>query len=409
LIRRTIAAFSSPGSMDKKLSRNKVRLFVSACEPSGDQLGAELMAALRAGPSDDVECIGVGGTAMSALGLNSLIATGNLAVMGLGDVLPRARHALSLARRAADAALEANPDLVVTIDSMGFHKAFAGHLRQQNPTLPIVHYAAPKYWAWWPGRAKRIRGLFDEILCLFPFEPEFFSRYDLTASYVGHPVVNRMNAEPGQITRLRIRLGLSENRPVALVLPGSRPAEIRRLLPIFGDTIRLVRQTLPYLVTLTPTIPLVSEAVTEAIEEWGPHSHVIEDATDKAAAFHLGDAALAASGTVSLELAACNIPQIAAYKIGPVSALIARRMIRTDHVSPVNILAGQPVVPEFLQAACRPDALAARLSQLLSDPLIRAGQRAVFSQVISDLGGDGTPPAARAAQAIRKHFPSSAD
>ncbi|MCP1335812.1 lipid-A-disaccharide synthase [Futiania mangrovi] len=379
-------------------------VMIVAGEYSGDRLGGEVMAALKGRAPGRLRFVGVGGPAMAEEGLESLFPLDDIAVMGLGDVLPSIGRILARLRAAAVLAEREAPDLLLTIDSLGFNGRLARRVRAGRPGMPILHYAAPKLWAWLPGRARKLKGVYDELLCLFPFEPDFFAGFGLPATFVGHPVVTRVPPDPVTGAAFRARHGIAADAPLLAVLPGSRTSEVTRLLPVFGETLNRLRADHPGLWTVTPTVPSQAARIGEALATWGERTFTVTGEAEKFAAFHAADAALAASGTVSLELAAAGTPMVVAYRVGALSAAIAQRLIRVRYATLVNILLDRPVVPELLQDACTPDRLSAAVRRLLNDETARQDQRAAFAEAMEMLGRGGRPPAERAAEAIARRL-----
>lgn len=379
-------------------------VMIVAGEYSGDRLGGEAMAALKARAPGRLRFVGVGGPAMEAEGLESLFPLDDIAVMGLGDVLPGIGRILARLRAAVALAQRESPDLLLTIDSLGFNGRLARRVRTERPDMPILHYAAPKLWAWLPGRARKLKGVYDELLCLFPFEPAFFADFGLPATFVGHPVVTRVPPDPAAGAAFRARYGIPADAPLLAVLPGSRTSEVTRLLPAFGETVRRLRTDRPGLWTVTPTVPSQATRIGAALQAWGGQTLTVTGEAEKFAAFHAADAALAASGTVSLELAAAGTPMVVAYRVGGLSAAVARRLIRVRYATLVNILLDRPVVPELLQHACTPTRLTEAVGGLLNDDAARQVQRAAFAEAMKMLGRGGPPPAERAADAIARRL-----
>ncbi|HET6182959.1 MAG TPA: lipid-A-disaccharide synthase [Acetobacteraceae bacterium] len=372
------------------------RLYLIAGETSGDVLGARLITALRA-RRPDLDLAGIGGPRMAALGLRSLFPMDDLAVMGFLEVLPRlALLRRRLAETIADIARR-RPEVVVTIDSPGFT------LRVLRAIAPLglrrVHYVAPQVWAWREGRVRRYPGLWDDLLCLLPFEPAFFARYKLPATFVGHPVL-QSGAERGDGPGFRRRYAIPDTARVLTLMPGSRHFEVRRLLPVYAATLA----HLPNVVPVMPAAPAVAAAVREAVRGWAVPPILVDDEGEKHDAFAASAAALTKSGTSTLELALAGVPMLVAYRANPLSAAIARRLVTIRYAALVNLLAdadGPPLVPEFLQQDCTPGRLVAALRGLLDDPAQAAAQRAGFARVVESLRpADGLAPSEAAANAV---------
>jgi lipid-A-disaccharide synthase len=372
-----------------------------AGEPSGDLLGARLMAALKLRTLGAVDFIGVGGPQMATQGLASLFPMEELTVMGFVEVLPRARHILQRVRETAVFALRENPDVLVTIDSPGFNFRLAERLTDAG--IPKVHFVAPQVWAWKPKRAKRTARLFDRLLCLLPFEPEWFTKEGMKADFVGHPVVES-GAAAGNRQRFRLRHAIDAGATVVGILPGSRMGEVKRHLPVFRDAAaRLALQVGPF-TSVLPTVRGVAGAVREMTRDWPGPVVIVEGEAEKYDAFAASDVALAASGTVALELALAGVPCVVAYRVNPVSAWLARRFITVRYVNLVNILLDRLVVPELLMEDCEPARLSAELHRLLTDEAARRTQAEAGEKVALMLGQGGDPPSLRAADAILTHL-----
>ena len=371
-------------------------IYVLAGEHSGDTLGGRLMAALKA-RRPDLRFAGVGGPRMQAQGLVSLFPMQELAVMGLLEVLPRLRRLRRmLADTRADIAAR-RPDVVVTIDSPGFALRL---LRDIAPLrLRRVHYVAPQVWAWHEGRVKRFPGLWDRLLCLLPFEPEFFARHGVPARFVGHPVLES-GASAGDAARFRARHGLAADAAVLVLMPGSRRTEVRRLLPVYGAAMRLLHRRTPALVPVVPAAAAVAGLVRQATARWPVPAVVVGELGDKHDAFAAASAALTKSGTSTLELALADVPMAVTYRVNALTGAIARRMIRVPHVAMVNLLAGRAVVPELLQQDCTPARLAETVAGLLADPAQAAAQRAAFRAVLDRLRPAEGLPSDAAARAV---------
>jgi lipid-A-disaccharide synthase len=373
-------------------------IYLIAGEQSGDALGARLMHAMRA-RRPGITFAGVGGGAMAAQGLDSLFPIRALALMGLLEVLPKIFELRALLRRTV-ADIEARaPDVLVTIDSPGFTLRVLQALRPT--TLKRAHYVAPQVWAWRENRVKHYPGLWDELLCLLPFEPGFFARHGLPARFVGHPVLES-GAETGNAARFRARHAIAADARILTVMPGSRQTEVSRLLPILEATIRL----LPELVV--PVVPLagpVEEVVRQRTASWPVRPILVADTEGKHDAFAASDAALTKSGTSTLELALANVPMLVTYRINPVSHQIAKRMIRIKYASIVNLLLDRPVIPELLQYESRPDRLAAELHRLLTDRDAVAAQRQGFAEALTLLRPSSGTPSECAAEAVLSMLP----
>ncbi len=360
------------------------------------------MAALRA-RQPDLAFAGVGGAFMRAQGLSSLFPLEELALMGFLEVLPRLRLLRRrLAETVADIAAR-RPAVLVTIDSPGFA------LRALRAVAPLgikrVHYVAPQVWAWRESRVRRYPGLWDRLLCLLPFEPAFFARHGLPASFVGHPVLES-GADAGDAARFRAAHGLPPGARVVTIMPGSRRTEVARLLPILGETLR--RLPGPVIVPAVPLAGPVADTVRAAAESWPVRPLLIGEREGKHDAFAASAAALTKSGTSTLELALAGVPMLVAYRVNPLSAAIVRRVAMVRYAALVNLLhsgtgrdAGPPLVPELMQDDCTPDTLARALTTLLEDRSAGAAQRVGFRAILAKLHPPGgLTPSETAAEAV---------
>jgi lipid-A-disaccharide synthase len=367
-------------------------------EPSGDRLGAELMAALKS-LRPDVRIVGVGGAAMAAEGLISLFPLNDTAVMGLREVVPRIPAILRRVREAADYAARLSPDAVVLIDSPDFTHRIAQRLKRVAPHIRTVNYAAPQVWASRSYRARKMARYFDLVLALLPFEPQFFEKNGLRSVFVGHPVVERA-ALMGGGDVLRARLGIAADAPLLAVLPGSRMNEVRLLLPPFREAVRILREKISDLVCVLPVVDHVSQYVRAHTQGWPSPLYLVESDGDKFAAFNAADAALAASGTVTTELALAGAPMVVAYRLGALTYALVRPFVNVRFITLANILLGRAAVPEFVQSACTGPALADALTPLLTDGSARRAQRQDLAEAVSKLGLGGERPSIRAARAL---------
>ncbi|AJE47325.1 lipid-A-disaccharide synthase [Celeribacter indicus] len=372
-----------------------LRVFVIAGEASGDKLGAAAMAGLRT--LTGVEFRGVGGTLMEEQGLESRFPMSELSLMGIAEILPKYLHLKRRIREVAEAILDWRPDVVLTIDSPDFCLRVAD-LVKARADIRFCHYVAPTVWAWRPERAARMAAKVDQVLALFPFEPPYFEAVGLRCDFVGHPAVTDEIADEAAVARFRADHGIGE-APLVLVLPGSRRGEIARLGPIFGDTLGRFAGPRPEARYVLPVAPGLDAAVRAEVAGW-PVDPVLVPSADRAgkrAAFRAADLALAASGTVSLELAANGTPMVIAYRMNPLTERIVKRKLLVDTVTLVNLVTETRVVPEFLGADCIPHRIAAALAHELN---AGAAQKAALDETMRRLGQGEEPPGVRAARAI---------
>jgi lipid-A-disaccharide synthase len=372
------------------------KIFIIAGEASGDVLGARLMTALKT-ITPDAAFSGIGGARMAEAGLASLFPMQELAVMGLAEILPRI---VPLRRRLQEtiAAIKAQrPNILVTIDSPGFCLRVLGALRGAG--IKRVHYVAPQVWAWRQERVKKYPGLWDELLCLLPFEPDFFAPYGLNANFVGHPVLES-GADRGDATKLRAAHDIAPDATPIVLLPGSRVTETTRLLPVFRETLALLQTRTKNLVPILAAAPFIADAVAAQTEHWPQKPIIIRDPAERYDAFAAARAALTKSGTSTLELAMAGVPMAVTYRVNALSAAIGRRLIKVKYVAMINLLAGGPLVPELLQENSTPEKLAATLETLLTDEAAAAAQRAGFAQALATLRAPAGTPSEAAARAI---------
>ena len=372
-------------------------IFLVAGEPSGDAIGARLMAALKRQTVGRIQFAGVGGERMASEGLESLFPIGELAVMGILEVLPHIRNILRRIRETARAAEALRPAAIVTIDSPSFTLEVSQRLKGKG--MRLIHYVAPSVWAWKPWRAKQMARYLDHLLTLLPFEPPYFEKHGLATTFVGYPAVE-VAAEAGDAEVFRDKYGIPREAPILCVLPGSRRGEVKRLLPVFAKTVSRLRGDFPALHAVVPTVATVAETVARSTADWPVPVAVVRDADDKASAFAAARAALAASGTVAVELAAAGCPAVIAYRMNSATALLALLLVRVDFASPVNLVLGRAAQPEFIQLNCTPRKLAAAVGSLLGNSPTRQAQLADCREAIRRLGGDGETPSTRAARAV---------
>jgi lipid-A-disaccharide synthase len=374
-------------------------IYIVAGEPSGDLLGGKLMQALKARTQGQVRFAGIGGETMAAEGLKSRVALSELAVMGVAEVLPQARRIFRRVAETVEDIQRQKPVALVTIDSSGFTWRIAQRLRKAGSTLPMIHYVAPMVWAWRAGRAKRMARWYDLLMALLPFEPPYFTKVGLSCSYVGHPVVES-GADRGDGAAFRHRHAIPADAQLLTVLPGSRRGEVAKLLPIFGEAVLLLAQHHPKLRIVVPTTAIVADQVVLATETWPMPTIVLRGDAEKYDAFAASNAALAASGTVALELAMAKLPAVVGYRINPLTHAYVSRVVKVDYANLINVILGREAVPEFLQYECTPEKLAAAVAHLLDDRSVAETQIAAGQEALRVLGYGGVSPALRAADEV---------
>jgi lipid-A-disaccharide synthase len=374
------------------------KIFLIATEESGDRLGANLMKVLRQRLGGAVHFEGVGGRAMAREGLMSLFPIEELSIIGLAAVVKELPKILGLIKETAAVVAEVSPDILVIIDSPDFTHRVARRVRAKDPAIPIVNYVSPTVWAWRPGRARAMRKYVDHVLALLPFEPEAYQRLrGPPCSYVGHPLTEQLSALRPNAQEAARRAG---QPPVLLVLPGSRRSEIRHHMEVFGQAVARLQQEGVAFELVLPTMPHLQEAVVEAVKCWPIQPQVVIGEQEKRAAFRIAHAALAKSGTVTLELALAGVPMVTAYRTGSVEAWILRRAIKVNSVILANLVIGENVVPEFLQEDCTPEKLARALREVLGDSELRRKQVEAFAKVDQIMSTGNQPPSVRAADIV---------
>ena len=378
-----------------------LRIFLIAGEPSGDQLGAHIMAAMRRTAGEQIVFAGVGGDAMRAQGLDSLFPLSDLAIFGIIEVIPHAPRIFRRVRETAAAIRAFQPDVVLSIDVPAF--AFRVLKRVAHRTIPLVHCVAPTVWAWRPRRARMIAGFLDHLLALLPFERPYFERVGLATTFIGHPVVETsLGGGPDRArgAAFRARHGIPDDTKLLCVLPGSRRGETAKLLPIFGEAVRLLAARFPDLRVVVPTVSTVADAVAVAVGQWPVPTVVVRGEAEKIGAFAGADAALAASGTVALELSVAGLPSVIAYQVSPLTAWIVRRMTYVQYISLPNLILDKPLLPEFIQERCNPTNLSEAVAALLVDDAARRLQIEGGAEVARQLGRGDVPPSERAAEVV---------
>ncbi|RFB80224.1 lipid-A-disaccharide synthase [Methylovirgula sp. 4M-Z18] len=370
-------------------------IFLIAGEHSGDQLGYRLMRSLRAA-EPGIRLSGIGGEAMAGEGLTSLFPLADIAVMGFLPVIKRLPTLLKRIRMAADAVVAAQPDALVIIDSPDFTHRVARKVRRRLPNLPVIDYVCPSVWAWRSGRASKMRAYIDHVLAILPFEPAALQRLNgPPGTYVGHPLIERLDVlqpDPDDAAR---RLA---EPPLLIVLPGSRRSEIHRLMPVFRDTLALVRRRHGDLDVILPTVADRQAEIEAALQDWPVKPRVVPEEAAKYAAFRQARAALAKSGTVTLELALAGVPSVVGYQVSKLEEAIARRMIEVPTILLPNLILGNNVYPEFIQADCAPGPLAEALFPLLTQSPAREAQVSGLKKLahLMQLPGGESPSAAAA-------------
>ncbi len=372
-------------------------VFFVAGESSGDALGAGLMRALTRLHGGPVSFRGVGGPRMAEAGLASLFPAHDLMTIGIAPVVAKLPLILRRLSETVEAVVDTPPDVLILIDVPDFSLRVARRVRRRLPHVPIVKYVSPTVWVWRPGRARAMRSSIDLVLALLPFEPDVHRKLGgPPCVYVGHPLLSHL----GELRPSPQEAPVRAEKPLVLALPGSRRQEIRRLGALFGAVLETVARSHRHFEVALPTLPHLADEIAAATSRWSIRPRIISDEAEKHAAFRHARAALAASGTVTLELALAGIPHVAAYRIALIEGLIARMVLQVPTVILANLVLGEMVVPEFLQTRCTVAHLAPALAEVLGDTPARARQEEAFKRLDAILGADNVSPSERAAGAV---------
>jgi lipid-A-disaccharide synthase len=376
-----------------------LKVMLVAAEASGDALGASLAKALRARLGDAVTFVGVGGAKMAEQGVQSPFDIAQLSILGIVESLKAYPRAMARLKDTVALASREKPDVAVLIDSWGFNIRLAHALRKLDPKLPLIKYVAPQVWAYRAGRARSLAKAVDLLLSIQPMDKPYFDAAGLDSVFVGNSALaKRFDQADG--ARLRAAVGASASDPILLVLPGSRPSEIERVMPAFEDAVRRLKADRPELVVIVPAAYTVAEAVKARVAGWPFRAHVIEDEGLKDDAFVAGDVALACSGTVTTELALAGRPMVVGYKTGAVTYALLKRLMKPRWITLFNIAAGKAVAPELVQDACEGEALAREVGRRLDDPALRAAQAAEQGKALDKMGRGMPDPSEAAADAL---------
>lgn len=373
-----------------------------AAEASGDDRGAELMAALKRHLGEDgVRFVGLGGGRMAAEGLTSPFDMSELSILGLVEGLKAYPRVIRRADEMAALARRETPDIAILIDSWGFTVRVAQRLKAQTPDLPVVKYVAPQVWAYRQGRAATLAKTVDHLLSIHTFDAPIFEKVGLPTTFVGNSTLN-LDFSAADPVGLRRRLGISPEAQVLLVLPGSRPSEIDRVLPPFAEAVSLLKAVRPGLQVIVPAASTVAEAVRTRVAGWPHRAHVVEGEADRYSAMKAATVALACSGTVTTELALAGAPMVVGYRVAPLTYAIIKRLIRTKYVTLFNIAADDFIAPELIQSACTGPNLARELALRLDDAEVRRRQIDDQNKALDKMGRGGPDPSEAAALAVLK-------
>jgi len=372
-----------------------------AAEASGDDRGAGLARALKRRLGEGVRFVGVGGERMAAEGVESPFDIADLSILGLLEGLMAYPRVVRRADETAALAAREQPDVAVLIDSWGFTLRVAQRLRRLDPKLPLVKYVGPQVWATRPGRAKTLAATVDHLLSIHAFDAPYFEAEGLPVTFVGNSALT-LDFSKANAKRLRAQIGAAADDPILLVLPGSRPGEIERVLPAFEDAVRRLKAERPDLHVVIPAAPTVAEMVKARVAGWAFRAHVIEGEAGKLDAMKAATVALACSGTVTTELALAGVAMVVGYRLGAVTYAIAQRLIRTRYITLFNIAAQDFVAPELVQDACNGPSLAREVALRLDDAELRSRQVLAQYAALDRMGRDGPDPSEAAADAVLK-------
>ncbi|MGC6528033.1 MAG: lipid-A-disaccharide synthase [Paracoccaceae bacterium] len=380
-----------------------MKVFIVAGEASGDLLGAALMRGLSQLLEEPPEFIGVGGEEMLSEGLSSLFPMHEISIMGISEILSNYMSLRKRIRQTARAVLDEKPDVLITVDLPEFNLRVAERVRKQSH-IPIVHYVAPTVWAWRPKRAAHMAKFVDHVLALFPFEPRYMREAGMSCDFVGHPIAQYPVASEADAAIFREDFDLSDD-PIILCLPGSRRSEVKRLTPIFTQALSAIRERHPNIQFVMPLAPAVAAEVNLILSIFDLEVKVIDPRdispalaqSYKRAAFKAADIALAASGTVSLELAANSVPMVIGYDMGWLSRQIIGRMVKTDTVTLVNLVSETRHIQEYIGPKCTASNLAEAILDVMRAP---NEQIKAMETTLARLGRDEEAPGLRAARSV---------
>jgi len=371
-----------------------------AAEASGDALGAKLARVLRDRlGADKVRFVGVGGAKMAAEGVQSPFDIAQLSILGIVESLKAYPRAMARLKDTLALAAREKPDVAVLIDSWGFNIRLAKALRKRDPDLPLVKYVAPQVWAYHAGRARDLASAVDLLLSIQPMDKPYFDAAGLPNVFVGNSALAHdfSQADPA---RLRAAIGTGSDEPILLVLPGSRPSEIQRVMPPFEDAVHRLKADRHDLHIVVPAASTVADSVKARVAAWPFRAHVIEDEALKNDAMVAGTVALACSGTVTTELALAGCPMVVGYVVGKITYGLLKTMFKPRWVTLFNIAADETVAPEFLQEACTGPRLAAAIAERLDDPSLRRAQIAAQNAALERMGRGMPDPSGAAASAL---------
>lgn len=379
---------------------NQNKIYIIAGEPSGDVLGGKLLKALKSKADKPLAIHGIGGEQMQCQGLESLFPMSELSIMGFVELIPHIPKILKRIDQTVADILAKKPEMVITIDSPGFCFRIAKKL--QGSGIKLVHYVAPTVWAYKPERAAKIAALYDELLVLLPFEPPFFEKEGLKTHFIGHPIIED-EALRGDETRFRKQFDIPQDAILLTMLTGSRKTETKRLLPIYKQVVKRLKKECDGVQLILPTVPALKDEIEIFARSLPVPAYVVTEKQVKWDGYAASSAALAKSGTATLELALANVPMVITYKVSRFSAYMLRKMMLIDYVNLINILHDKEVIPECLQEECNPGRLTEEVIKLLTDKSTSKAQQEASHQAFKMLGlGEKESPSEKAAEILLK-------
>ncbi|BAB48185.1 MULTISPECIES: lipid-A-disaccharide synthase [Mesorhizobium] len=381
-----------------------LKIAIVAGEESGDLLGADIVRSLRQITGREVRLVGLGGRHLGELGLVSPFDAGEIALMGFSAVLRDLPRLIRRIGQLAKTIAEEKPDCLVTIDSPDFSLRVARKVRAANPSIPIIHYVCPSVWAWRPGRAVAMKPYVDHILCILPFEVKELDRLGgPPGTYVGHRLTHDVGVLAAQKAQALPRDLAQDRIKTLLVLPGSRRGEVRRLIEPFGETVSMLRARGHRLRLQLPTVPHVADLVKSSVNRWDEKPEIIVDPQRKWQAFGKADAALIASGTVSLELALAGVPMVSSYRLDPIARAVAPYLVSVWSALLPNLISDRALIPEFYNEYVKANNLARQLEALFADSGMRAWQKDGFAEIARRMATD-KPSGEIAAGVVLRHI-----
>ncbi|MDR3329397.1 MAG: lipid-A-disaccharide synthase [Prevotellaceae bacterium] len=373
--------------------------YIVTGEPSGDVLASRLIQALRR-QRPDIRFAGVGGETMAALGFESLFSIAETSVMGLMEVAPKLPLILRRVRQVVADIEARQPAVLVTVDSWGFVSAILGRLRRRGSAVPVVNYVAPQVWAWKKGRARTAAKLIDRLMALWPYEPPYFERYGLRCDFVGHPIVEQLAGLTDDLSAFKVQHGIPPRGTLLCVLPGSRSSEVKRLAPVFKSVVGSLAGHFPDLFVVVPSVAAIAPEMQRAFADMPTPHCIIVGQRERYNAFRASSFAIAASGTVTLELATCGVPHVIAYTFNPLTNRVADLLVKTKYANLINIMASEFVIPEFTLSRCRADLIYPAALALMQQPEAAQAQVAAAQRYFAQLKPEGMMPSDKAASVV---------